>query len=150
MKRSRSTIIVFIGVIVIFSAAILSLGIIIYRNWLGIQSTLIDGRPAEQLMNSVLSSDGLHKLDVYHNSGKGATVAESAVVIISANEGGVKWQEKSSWCLYYVYAYSDITAAWIDNENVIIHNTGIQQNDGYITLNIYQNEYAHENATQIK
>ena len=52
---------------------------------------------------------------------------------------------KNSWCLYFAYRYPDITAEWIDNETVRIHNTLIHQNDGFVTLNIYQNEYSHMN-----
>ena len=107
--------------------------------WKTHQSSFIDGRPVENLIFHSVSSDGLHSLDLYYNDGKGATIADSTVIIISSIDNGDKWYGKEKWCLYYAYRYSDVTAEWMDNRSIIIHHSGKDRNE--IVLDIYQNEF---------
>ena len=111
-----------------------------YGLWKQHQSAFLDGRPAEALISHAVSPDGLHALDVYRNGGKGATVADSGVVILSALDGGETWKSKDKWCLYYAYRYPDLTAAWLDSRTVLIHNADLDPQD--VALDIYQDEYA--------
>lgn len=110
-----------------------------YLLWKNHQSSFIDGRPAEELTCHSLSPDELHSLDVYYNGGKGATLADSTVIIISSINSGDKWKNKDKWCLYYAYRYTNVTAEWLDNKTIIVHNSDINPND--VMLDIYQNEF---------
>ena len=128
--------IIFLGLIFAFLAIVFCP----YFLWKNHQSSLIDGRPAEELTYHALSPDELHSLDIYFNQGKGATVADSAVIIISSIDSGDKWNGKDKWCIYYAYRYPIVTAEWLDNKTIIVHNSDINPND--VMLDIYQNEFS--------
>ena len=123
----------------VFSLIILLLAVLltihVYRHF----SRFIDGRPAEKLTAVLVSPDGLHTMEVYDNGGKGATVGVSSVVMITANDGGEKWKGKKTWCVYYTYHYSGITAEWISNDTVLIHNRYADEKS--TELSICRDEY---------
>ena len=106
------------------------------------RSNMIDGRPADHMAYSESSPDGKHMLTVYKNDGRGATVAESLVIIISAMDGGRKWKDKDGWSLFFSYRDTSISATWVDDETVRIFSTE-DNNKKHFTLNmsIYQNEF---------
>ena len=106
------------------------------------ESKRIDNRPVDQMISSECSPDGKHMLAVYKNEGRGATVAESLVIIISALDGGQKWKDKDGWSLFFSYRDTDINATWVDNETVRIFSTEDNHRKHFaLTMSIYQDEF---------
>ena len=106
------------------------------------RSNRIDDRPVDHMVYSQSSPDGKHMLTVYNNDGRGATVAESLVIIISAIEGGQKCKNKDGWSLFFSYRDTCISAAWVDNETVRIFSTEDNNKKHFtLTMSIYQDEF---------
>ena len=126
-----------ISFFVILSFVIIFIIIILSLFFSHRDARFLDNRPHDRQIYSALSVDEKHRMEVYLNNGRGATVAPSSTIFVYAIGDGLKYKNKSVWCVYFSYRNTSIEAKWITDDTIEIRHTDSEK---VIETSIYTDE----------